>query len=133
LKKSLLDTDTIINFFKKDINTLKNATLYLAEFNSFIISEINYFEFRKGIEYKGSEKQKIAFEQFVDEIEVLNISRNTVKISASIYSDLRKKGVTIGSSDLLIAGIAIHSDLQLITNNTAHFAQIQGLSLHNWK
>ncbi len=49
-----------------------------------------------------------------------------------IQADLRKKGAEIGHTDTLIAGIAITSDLQLVTNNTNHFKRIKGLNLENW-
>jgi tRNA(fMet)-specific endonuclease VapC len=35
-------------------------------------------------------------------------------------------------TDTLIAGIAMTSELQLITNNTDHFARIKGLEIANW-
>ena len=54
------------------------------------------------------------------------------KTAATIQADLRKKGNEIGHTDTLIAGIAIISDLQLITNNTDHFNRIKGLELDNW-
>jgi len=133
LRKSILDTDTLINFFDDDENTSRNLSNYLSSHPKLTISELTVFEFFQGLEYKQAQKQMKKFESFISKCEVLNISHNSVRLSAKIYADLRRKGITIGEIDLLIAGIAIHSDLQLITNNTAHFAQIQGLSLHNWK
>jgi tRNA(fMet)-specific endonuclease VapC len=50
-----------------------------------------------------------------------------------VYADLRQKGVTIGTSDILIAGIAIENELTLITNNERHYESIQGLKIENWK
>jgi predicted nucleic acid-binding protein len=52
--------------------------------------------------------------------------------AAIIYADLRKKGNEIGHTDTLIAGIAIVSELQLITNNTNHFKRINDLNIANW-
>ena len=45
---------------------------------------------------------------------------------------LRKKGTEIGHTDTLIAGIAMTSGFQLITNNTEHFRRIKGLEFANW-
>jgi len=55
------------------------------------------------------------------------------KKSAEIQAELRKKGTEIGHTDTLIAGIAITSELQLVTNNTNHFKRIKGLEITNWK
>lgn len=133
MRKSILDTDTLINFFDDDENTSRNLSNYLSSHPKLTISELTVFEFFQGLEYKQAQKQMEKFETFISKCEVLNISHNSVRVSEKIYADLRRKGITIGEIDLLIAGIAIHSDLQLITNNTAHFAQNQGSSLHNWK
>jgi predicted nucleic acid-binding protein len=52
--------------------------------------------------------------------------------AAKIQAELRKKGKEIGHTDTLIAGIAIASNLELITNNTEHFKRIKGLKIANW-
>ncbi|WP_291777610.1 PIN domain-containing protein [Cecembia sp.] len=133
MKEALLDTDTLINFFKKDTETLIKTKKCLSEFDVFSISDISYFEFLKGLEFRGSLNKKIIFDIFVEENKLIRMSKESIKISASVYADLRKQGITIGTADLLIAGIAIHSDMELITNNQAHFRQIKDLKLNNWK
>lgn len=64
---------------------------------------------------------------------IIHISEESAKISGNIYADLRQKGITIGTSDILIAGIAIENELTLITNNERHYASIQELKIENWK
>jgi tRNA(fMet)-specific endonuclease VapC len=39
----------------------------------------------------------------------------------------------IDNQDILIAGIAIESDLVLVTNNERHFNRISNLTIENWK
>ena len=39
----------------------------------------------------------------------------------------------IGSSDILIAGIAISNDLVLITNNLKHYEPISKFKIEKWK
>ncbi len=46
---------------------------------------------------------------------------------------LAQSGITIGTSDILIAGIAIENGLTLITNNEKHYEPIRGLTIENWK
>lgn len=55
-----------------------------------------------------------------------------VKRAAEIQAALRAKGLEIGHTDTLIAGTAMASELQLITNNTNHFKRIKGLELEHW-
>lgn len=72
------------------------------------------------------------FEEFVSLNKVVPLTVRTVKISANIQADLRKKGTVIGHTDTLIAGVAMASELQLVTNNTDHFKRIKGLEIANW-
>ena len=63
----------------------------------------------------------------------MKLSNSSIRKSATIYGELRRKGITIGSLDLLIAGIAIDNNMVLITNNTKHYSVITGLRISNWK
>ena len=51
------------------------------------------------------------FEEFVSLNKVAPLTIRIVKLSAKIQSDLRKKGLQIGHTDTLIAGIAIAGNL----------------------
>jgi tRNA(fMet)-specific endonuclease VapC len=82
--------------------------------------------------YKDAKKQMDRFEEFVLLNKVAPFTIRTVKISAKIQAEMRKKGTEIGHTDTLIAGIAMASGLQLITNNTNHFKRIKGLDVANW-
>jgi len=45
---------------------------------------------------------------------------------------LRREGRPIGDTDQLIAGVAMHHGLTVVTNNTAHFDRLPDLALENW-
>lgn len=72
------------------------------------------------------------FEEFVELNKVIPLTLSMAKIAANIQANLRKNGTEIGHTDTLIAGIAITSELQLITNNTTHFNRIKNLDIANW-
>ena len=71
------------------------------------------------------------FEDFVGLNKVIPLTLPMAKAAAIIQADLRKKGTEIGHTDTLIAGIAMTSTLQLVTNNTDHFKRIKGLEIVN--
>jgi tRNA(fMet)-specific endonuclease VapC len=48
-------------------------------------------------------------------------------------AELRRNGITIGTSDILIAGIAIENGLTLVTNNEKHYQPVERLKLENWR
>jgi tRNA(fMet)-specific endonuclease VapC len=45
---------------------------------------------------------------------------------------LRREGRPIGDIDLLIASVARHHGLTVVTNNTAHYERLPDLTLENW-
>lgn len=53
-------------------------------------------------------------------------------VAQGYYNNLRRKNLMIGHADVLIAATALHYDLQVVTNNQAHFQRIEGLELDNW-
>lgn len=49
-----------------------------------------------------------------------------------IRADLTQKGKPIGPNDLMIAAIALASDLTLVSHNTREFSRVDGLRLEDW-
>ncbi len=132
MKASLIDTDILSEFLRGNKKVISRVDEHLNEFGFISLSIITYYEILNGLLYKDAKKQLGKFEEFVELNKVLPLTLKTVKVSASIQADLRKKGTEIGHTDTLIAGVAIGNDMQLVTNNTDHFKRIKGLSLDNW-
>ena len=66
-------------------------------------------------------------------VTLYNLNDDAVLKAAGIYADLRKKGVTIGDLDILIASVVMVNDGTLITNNTKHYKNIAGLAFESWQ
>jgi tRNA(fMet)-specific endonuclease VapC len=132
MKPSMLDTDILSEFLRGNSKVISKVDDHLKEFGFISLSIITYYEILNGLLYKDAKKQLTKFEEFVGLSKVIPLTLRTVKISATIQADLRKKGTEIGHTDTLIAGIAIANGLQLITNNTGHFKRIKGLDIENW-
>lgn len=133
MTESLVDTDILSFYFKGDPKVISKFNDYLKRFDVINMSIITYYEILGGLNFKKAEKQLKEFEEFVANNTIIHISEESAKISGNIYADLRQKGITIGTSDILIAGIAIENELTLITNNERHYASIQELKIENWK
>lgn len=69
--------------------------------------------------------------------EVLSLDREVAVIAGMIAGKLQRIGQSIGHADPLIAALAIHHELLLVTGNTAHFERIVSLGfplrLDNWR
>ncbi len=133
MTESLVDTDILSFYFKGDSKVVDKFNDYLKEFDVINVSIITYYEILGGLKFKKAERQIKEFEEFVSNNTIIHISEQSAKLSGDIYADLRQKGITIGTSDILIAGIAIENELTLVTNNERHYESIKGLKIENWK
>ena len=104
MKESLIDTDILSYYFRNDLNVVENVQVYLQEHSKLNISIITYYEILAGLEYKKAYRKLIEFESFIKKNRIIQLSYKSIKISAIKYGELRRKGVEIGTSDLLIAG-----------------------------
>ena len=132
IKPSILDTDILSEFLRGNPKVIEQVDKHLLEYGFISLSIITYYEILNGLLYKDAKKQLVKFEDFVALNKVIPLTLRMAKTAAIIQAELRKKGTEIGHTDTLIAGIAMISELQLITNNTNHFSRISGLEIANW-
>jgi predicted nucleic acid-binding protein len=132
MKPSMLDTDVLSEFLRGNPKVIGKVEEHLKEYGYISLSIITYYEILNGLLYKDAKNQLAKFEEFAELNKVIPLTLPMVKASAIIQSNLRKKGTEIGHTDTLIAGTAIASGLQLVTNNTNHFDRIKSLILANW-
>jgi len=132
MRPSMLDTDILSEFLRGNPKVVDKVGEHLKEFGFISLSIITYYEILNGLLYKDARKQLSRFEDFVRLNKVIPLTMLMAKTAAAIQADLRKKGLEIGHTDTLIAGIAMTSGLQLVTNNIDHFMRIKGLEIANW-
>ena len=132
MKQSLLDTDILSEFLRGNPKVTAKVDEHLKKHGFINLSIITYYEILNGLLYKDARKQLSRFENFIKLNKVIPLTLRMAKAAAIIQADLRKKGIVIGHTDTLIAGIALTSKLQLVTNNTDHFKRIKGLEIDNW-
>ncbi len=133
MREALVDTDILSYYFRGDIKVIERFSQYLKGYDQINISIITYYEILGGLKFKKAEKKIRDFEEFIANNNVIHISEESAKIASDIYAALRQQGFTIGTSDILIAGIAIENGLTLITNNERHYEPIPNLTIENWK
>lgn len=133
MTEALVDTDILSFYFRGDLKVVERFNEYLKEFDQINISIITYYEILGGLKFKKAEKQLRNFDEFINNNTIIYLSEESAKIASDKYAELRLAGITIGTSDLLIAGIAIENDVILVTNNEKHYEPIRGLGIENWK
>jgi tRNA(fMet)-specific endonuclease VapC len=131
--EAFLDTDILSFYLKGDQKVVERISAYLGQYDQLNFSIITYYEIIAGLKCKNASNQIVEFENFTKNNNLIYFSESTARLAGDIYTSLRVKGVTIGTSDILIAAIAIENDLSLVTNNEKHFAPILNLKIENWK
>jgi len=64
--------------------------------------------------------------------EILTFNSDAIEEYAKISADLKKRDLSIGVMDELIASICIVHDEIFYTGNAKHFERVENLSLINW-
>jgi tRNA(fMet)-specific endonuclease VapC len=134
LNKALLDTDIYSEILKAVNQTVKaNAIAYRKAHGVLTLSAVTLMEITQGHHQKQAFRQLQHFLASVAVEEVLP----TAELAGRIAGELERIGQPIGTVDPMIAAIALHHGLELVTGNTAHFHRIQQigypLTLVNWR
>jgi len=81
-----------------------------------VITFITYFEFLVGIKGRTKENQEKALE-FINNIGVLKVRKETAEILANLKHGYDKKGLTLPLADFLIASQVIENNMILVTTD----------------
>lgn len=124
----LFDSDRVVDY----LNGRPDAVAQLTDLtvDTSAISVITYGEVYEGIYYgRDPSRTELSFTRFLDEVAVLPLDQEILRIFARVRGGLRRSGQMIGDTDLLIAATALHHDLTLVTRNVRHFERIPNLKL----
>jgi tRNA(fMet)-specific endonuclease VapC len=138
LNKSLIDTDIFSEITKASNPTvIGHATAYRKAFSRYTISAVTLMEVIRGHQKKQALRQLQHFLAATASEEVIPFDRPCAELAGRIAGDLERTGQPIGLADPMIAAIALHHNLELVTGNTAHFQRVQQLgyplTLGNWR
>ncbi len=132
MARYMLDTDTCSYIMKRSNQTVVTR-LRAVPVTDVCISVITKSELLYGVEVSPRRVQDAtALQAFLPHVEVLEFPDAAATHYAQIRADLKKRGRMIGANDLFIAAHARSLGLRLVTNNTAEFRRVKGLTLENW-
>jgi predicted nucleic acid-binding protein len=60
------------------------------------------------------------------------IDKVVLDIASTVKLKMQKQGKGISDDDLFIAAYCLKHNLPLVTNNTDHFKNVEGLKILNW-
>lgn len=130
--KFLLDTNICIYIIKQKparvfekFQTLASSDIGIS---SITVAELEYGAYKS----QRIEQNRLAISQFLITLEIVPFDERATQIYGQKRAELEKKGIVIGSMDLLISSQAMSLGLTLVTNNVRELSRIPGLILENW-
>lgn len=126
----LLDTNICIAIIDRHPEALNKFTRqsYLCYIPTVVQAEL----------YKGAYcSQQVAqnlgiLDLFTDSLDIVDFDQKAALEFGKIQAELRRKGRPTGEIDALIAAVARSRQDILVTHNTRHFINIDGLQLEDW-
>lgn len=129
--KYLLDTNTIIYFFKDSGKVTANLFKQCPE--QVAMPAIVLYELQVGILKSTDPTKRIKqLTSLLNDIDVIPFTEKTAYYAAQIRKDLEQKGTPIGDCDILIAAIAMEHQATLVTHNTREFSRVENLEITDW-
>ena len=126
----LLDTSICVFLFRQKygiaekLSALSPSQCYISEVT---IAELKYGAYKSN----RAEDNLRLVDQLVSEVNVVPFAES-IEFFSFFKTRLRAMGTPVEDFDLLIASAAVQHGLTLVTDNTKHFKNIQGLSMENW-
>ena len=97
-----------------------------------VTSVVVQIELEYGAHLRGSKRLWRSVRGFLGGMEILPLGPEDTRHIARVAAELREKGRPIGVMDTLIAGHTISRDLTLVTHDTRHFSEVDGLRTEDW-
>lgn len=126
----LFDTDVCVEILRGNQKIAKKRMAYPGEIS---ISFITVAELFYGAENSNhSEENKIAVENFIMTLGIIQSDILIMKRFGEIKSNLYKKNMMLPDADILVAATALEKSDAIVTGNVKHFERISGLKIENW-
>jgi tRNA(fMet)-specific endonuclease VapC len=108
----------------------------LETFGPAVVSTITIGELAMGIELMPSASKRARAATFLDTVTRLlppvPVDESIARVYGQLASDLRRRGMTIGTHDTWIAATAVAQGHAVVTDNIQHFECVEGLTVQRW-
>lgn len=125
-----LDTNIVIAYLTGNKNVASQLKDYLPEvaISSPVLAELRFGALASTRTNENIER----LNQFLQIVEIADFDDASADAYSRIRLSLRQKGRPTGEMDMLIAAVALANDAVLVTHNTKHFENVEGLVLEDW-
>jgi tRNA(fMet)-specific endonuclease VapC len=127
----LADTDVCIRVLKKRNREFINRFVEMRKVIA--VSSVTVFELYAGAEnYEDKHQRCSVIDEFLALLEVIPLDAKAAREAGEIHGQLLRKGMRIGSYDVLNAGLARSRKLTIATNNLREYERVKGLVVEQW-
>ncbi len=128
----LLDTNVCIDVLRGRADVIDRLRLQSPD--DCVVSSVSVFELISGVLGSADPSLEAAkVRLFVNTLVCEPFSEIAADRAAQVRHDLDRRGQRIGAYDTLLAGHALALGVTCVTNNTAEFSRVQGLTLEDWR
>jgi len=128
-----LDTNVVISFFRKDIETLQKMKELGQKQVTIAINPIVLCELFRGVHLAQEQKNASELlERFLKSVAIMEFTEEAARTYGKLYAELKKSGKQTQEFDLIIASICIAHNAILVTRNNKDFANINDLKFQVW-
>ena len=126
----LLDTDTCSAHMRRPAQL---AHRFVQHIGQLAISSVTLAELYAGA-YKHSQVNRLLalIADLLTEVQVLDFDAACAQTFGQVRGTLLQQGLSVPTTDLMIASTAQFHNLTLVTHNTADYRNIPGLRLDDW-
>ena len=128
-----LDTNIVVKYLRNDPKVIQNLNDAILRRDNLVIPRYVEYEIRRGFRILPAPSKEAYYNTLTDKSGRCKIiEMNAWDRAVDIYAELYGKKLTIGEMDIFIAAICLENAYTLVTNNTLHFENIDGLTLVDW-
>jgi predicted nucleic acid-binding protein len=126
----IIDSDIAIDYLRLNDYAVKLFEEW-AQNGPLAISSLTHYEVYRGM--RGGEEEST--DNFLDSLVTIDVTIEIARNAGKLMNGLRTKGITIDTTDAVIAATAIKLNIPLITNNVSHypFAGLKLLRGKDWR
>ena len=127
-----LDTNIISYVINGNTALASNLESVTQSGDIVVIPLMVYYEAKRGLLANNATAKMQVFDKLCLQLNIQDLTVSDMNTAAAIYADRKSKGKMIDDSDLLIAAQCATQGYTLVTHNTKHFEDIDGLQVVDW-
>ncbi len=125
-----LDTNIVVEYLRGNQSVAGQIEAHLPDV---AISSLTLAELLYGAQVSARPNENTdKINQLLEIIEVVDFDQPSAEKYSRIRAALKHKGKPTGEMDMLIAAVTLSHESILVTHNTKHFENIEGLKLEDW-